>query len=425
VSATGQKVYLEFTYRRPRFLSSTLVAVHAIVLGFTASNCIVFGEYLLFALGKAPAENPVQVRIVAVTLMTSVTVLHGCFLRTGIMVQNILGWIKIGVVIFMTLASGAVVVGLCNKPGEIHSTTVFGAQRFPFTWGGIWEGSIWNWGVISTALFKVFYSYAGLQNVNNVLNEVRNPVKTLRSAAPAALGTACLLYLLINLAYFLVVPLDEIKESGELVAALFFERVFGQALGRLLLPLAVAVSAAGNVSVVTFALVGSPQPTTHCPRTHCSPRGGPGAPEPRDCTPKPDSVWTGALIQSPVRSSNGWLVITLRPVHHRHLHTLPQHIFVYLERGGLPWPALLPRHLAGFASVAVGAPRTCTPLSCIPACRLVHDFCVFRTSMLSLHSTTGRGLESPSFQSELCPRGHLGVSDPGAFANPADLLLPS
>ncbi|KAG7288473.1 hypothetical protein NEMBOFW57_004826 [Staphylotrichum longicolle] len=249
-----QKVYLEFTYRWPRFFASTLVAVHAIVLGFTASNCIVFGEYVLFALGRAPAEHPVHVRLLAVALMTGVTVLHGCFLRTGIVLQNILGGVKIGLVIFMTLASGAVVIGR-YKPGEINVTTGLSKNSpFPSTWDGIWEGSVWNWGIVSTALFKVFYSYAGLQNVNNVLNEVRDPVRTLRSAAPTALATACLLYLLINVAYFLVIPLDEIKESGELVAALFFQRVFGHTLGKLLLPLAVAVSAAGNVMVVTFAL---------------------------------------------------------------------------------------------------------------------------------------------------------------------------
>lgn len=251
--STGQKVYLEFTYRRPRFLASTLVAVQAVMLGFTASNCIVFGEYVLFALGGQEAGNPARVRLLAVALMTGITILHGCFLRTGIAVQNVLGWVKIGLVVFMTVASGLVVTGQYNL-GDINSGSR-GGSRFPATWDGIWEGSVWNWGIISTALFKVFYSYAGLQNVNNVMNEVRNPVRTLRTAAPAALATACLLYLLINVAYFLVVPLDDIKEGGELVAALFFERVFGQSLGRLLLPLAVAVSAAGNVMVVTFALV--------------------------------------------------------------------------------------------------------------------------------------------------------------------------
>src|SRR5688572_1445969 len=46
----GEKVYLEFTYRRPRFLASIVIAVHALLLGLTASNCIIFSQYVLFAL---------------------------------------------------------------------------------------------------------------------------------------------------------------------------------------------------------------------------------------------------------------------------------------------------------------------------------------------------------------------------------------
>jgi amino acid transporter len=256
--AKGEKVYLEFAYPRPRFLASTLVAVHAVVMGFTASNCVVFGEYVLFAWGKNPGEHPAYGRVLAVVLMTAITAMHACSLRVGVRVQNILGWVKIGLIIVLTLASGVVVLNR-DKHGGADTTAAFNtavdSNRFPSTWDGLWEGSVWNWGIVSTALFKVFYSYAGLQNLNNVLNEVKDPVRTLRSAASTALATACLLYLLINVAYFLVVPLEAIKESGELVGALFFERLFGQAVGRRLLSLAVALSAAGNVMVVTFSLV--------------------------------------------------------------------------------------------------------------------------------------------------------------------------
>jgi len=54
----------------------------------------------------------------------------------------------------------------------------------------------------------------------------------------------------------MVVPVDIIKSSGELVGALFFQGVFGPQVGGVLLPLAVALSAVGNVMVVTFAMVG-------------------------------------------------------------------------------------------------------------------------------------------------------------------------
>jgi amino acid transporter len=242
------KVYLEFTYRYPRFLASTIVAVNAVLLGFTASNCIVFGQYVLFALRVEP--TPFLQKSLALALLTTITIIHGCFLRTGIFVQNVLGWIKVGLIVFMVLTGLFVVLvrpeTTANSTGELPQMA---------SWDSLWKGTIWNWGILSTALFKVFYSYAGLENVNNVLNEVKNPVKTLKSAATAALVTACILYLLVNCAYFLVVPLDEITNSGELIAALFFEKTFGPTIGRTILPLAVAVSAGGNVMVVTFALV--------------------------------------------------------------------------------------------------------------------------------------------------------------------------
>jgi amino acid transporter len=240
-------VYLEFTYRHPRFLASTLVAVQAVLLGFTASNCIVFADYILFALDVE--VTPMAQKSLAVGLLTLITVIHGCFLKTGILIQNFLGWLKVGLVIFMIFTGFAVLIIPQRDDMSLSGPTESGI------WKSLWDGSNWNWEILSTALFKVFYSYAGLGNVNNVLNEVKDPVRTLKSATSAALLTACLLYLLINIAYFLVVPLAEIKQGGELIAALFFERVFGLTVGKMILPTAVAISAAGNVMVVTFALV--------------------------------------------------------------------------------------------------------------------------------------------------------------------------
>ena len=187
-------------------------------------------------------------KILATGLLTAIILIHSCFLKTGIFIQNLLGWVKIGLVIFMIFTS---LFAVLLRPNErtVEPLPVRISREY------LWEGSVWNWGIISTAFFKVFFSYAGLHNVNNVLNEVKDPVRTLKSAASAALLTACILYLLVNIAYFLVVPIDDIKESGELIAALFFERVFGAKVGRVLLPIAVSISAAGNVMVVSFSHV--------------------------------------------------------------------------------------------------------------------------------------------------------------------------
>ncbi|KAL8831017.1 MAG: hypothetical protein Q9191_001113 [Dirinaria sp. TL-2023a] len=239
----GTKVYLEFIYRRPRFLASTMVAVQAVVLGFSAGNCIVFGEYMLVALDKE--VTPSAQRALAVGLLTAITIIHGCFLKTGIWIQNALGWIKIGLMAFMAVL-GVVALFLPHPSAHGGAATLSLARLF--------DGSHWNPMALSTALFNVFYSFAGYDNVNNVLNEVKNPVRTLKTMAPTALLSVTLFYLTINIAYFLVVPLEEIENSGELVAALFFRRIFGAGFASRGLPVLVALSAAGNVMVVTFTL---------------------------------------------------------------------------------------------------------------------------------------------------------------------------
>ena len=237
----GAKVYLEYTYRHPRFLTSTLVAVQAVLLGFTASNCIVFAKYTIFATGQEPTD--LTTKLLAVGLLTAITVIHSCFYKTGILVQNALGWIKVVLIVVMMLTG--LFVALLRR-----STPASGLAL-----EHLWDDTDWSWNNISTALFKIFYSYAGLNNLNNVLNEVKNPVRTLKTIGPLALLTACIMYVLANIAYLMVVPLEEVKKSRELIAALFFERVFGAGLGNVFLPLAIALSAVGNVMVVTFSLV--------------------------------------------------------------------------------------------------------------------------------------------------------------------------
>ncbi|EXJ95504.1 hypothetical protein A1O1_00626 [Capronia coronata CBS 617.96] len=242
----GVKVYLEYTYRKPRFLTSTLVAVQAVLLGVTASNCIVFAKYTLFAANASPGD--LATKLLAVGLLTLITIVHSCFYRTGIWIQNVLGWLKIGLILFMILTGLFVVI---FRP---DTSTRSPKSSSGAAWDDLWKDSNWEWNNLSTAFFKVLYSYGGLSNINNVLNEVKNPVRTIKSVGPAALLTACFMYVLINIAYLAVVPLEEVKRSRELIAALFFERVFGAGFGDKFLPLAIALSAAGNVMVVTFAL---------------------------------------------------------------------------------------------------------------------------------------------------------------------------
>ena len=70
-------------------------------------------------------------------------------------------------------------------------------------------------------------AYAGWSNVNYVLNNVKNPVRTLKIAGPLGLGICAVLYLLANVSYFAAATKEEITSSGATVASLFFHNVFG------------------------------------------------------------------------------------------------------------------------------------------------------------------------------------------------------
>ncbi len=92
-------------------------------------------------------------------------------------------------------------------------------------------------------------SFVGYSTANYALSEVRNPVRTIKRAAPLALISVTAVYLLVNVGYFAVVSKGDIIGSRRIVAlvksshdsfsftellcrALFFRNLFGPNLER-------------------------------------------------------------------------------------------------------------------------------------------------------------------------------------------------
>ncbi|KAF2399623.1 hypothetical protein EJ06DRAFT_549656 [Trichodelitschia bisporula] len=238
----GEKIYLEFMYPHPRFLTSTIVAAQATLLGFTASNALIFGKYLLFALDLPPTDG--ATRACAAGLILAVTAIHTRFLRGGIALQNALGWIKILVLAFMVAAGFS---ALLFPPPVTHHTPPPPAPT------SIWAGSSLSLSTLAPALLQVSYAYSGTTTLNTVLDEVQHPIRTLRTAAPAALATICLFYTLLNAAYLTLIPISSLRSNPSTIAALFFARLFSNTTATRLLPLLVALSAAGSAMVTAFA----------------------------------------------------------------------------------------------------------------------------------------------------------------------------
>lgn len=156
--------------------------------------------------------------------------------------QNILGIIKIVILAFIVLTGGFVLTGAATRIPDPKANF-----RNPFV------NSSTNTYDYATALFKVLATYQGWSNAAYVLNEVKNPVHTLRIAGPLGLGTVGFLYTLANLSYFTSATPGDISRSGVTVAAFFLGRVFGAGVGRVAAACA-ALSALGNVTTVTFTV---------------------------------------------------------------------------------------------------------------------------------------------------------------------------
>lgn len=113
----------------------------------------------------------------------------------------------------------------------------------------IFQGSSSSVNSLAMGLVKVNFAYSGWHNAFNLLGEVKgpNPVQVIQRAGYISVSLVTVLFVFINIAYLAVVPKDEMSNSGQLIAALFFQRVFGESSTAKLLPSLVALSCFSNI----------------------------------------------------------------------------------------------------------------------------------------------------------------------------------
>ncbi|KAG2354976.1 APC amino acid permease [Suillus spraguei] len=240
----GEKIYMEYIYRRPRFMITCFYAVYGLLIGCLSATSIVFGEYTLNAFAIQPTT--VNVRVVALLCSTFCLMAHGAFLNHGLKLQNILGFFKLFVLLIIAVSGLFSLVGV---PGfAVHDEYDIPNN---FRWSSFWEGSIIGPNAFVTGMYNVIWSYIGYSNANYALSEVRDPVRTIRRAAPLAMILVAIAYLFVNIAYFAVVSKQDMLGGGTIAAALFFRNIFGPAAERILSAI-IALSVLGNIMSVLF-----------------------------------------------------------------------------------------------------------------------------------------------------------------------------
>ena len=228
----GFYAYLREGWGRPvafLFGWAELVLIRANALG---GMSIVFGEYGLRTFGIDPSTRPLTARSLAAAVIAAAALANIRGARIG---AAIVGWSTAAK--FSALAALVVcsfVLGGAHGASIDHFQAVSGSASV-FTAGGI-----------GLALVSVLWAYDGFADVSLAGGEVTDPHRNLPRAI--IIGTLAIIgvYLLANVAYVYVLPVDAIGRSP-LVAADVMQALFGRA-GVVLVSLLVMISSFSSVN---------------------------------------------------------------------------------------------------------------------------------------------------------------------------------
>ncbi|KAK3190769.1 hypothetical protein K4F52_003085 [Lecanicillium sp. MT-2017a] len=233
----SEVVYLEQAYPRPKHFFPVAFAVQSVLLSFSSSNAVVLSRYLWRIAGKVPSDWEMKgVAVAAYSLAVICVILHN---KYSLWAVNILGALKIITLVFISI-TGLVVLG-GNVSRVPHPTANFQNS---------FEGTTTNGNDLATALVSIIFSYTGYSNAFNVVNEIKNPIRSIKRHGLISVLVVALLYILCNIAYFSAVDKEIFSESKEIAASFFFVAVFGKGRAETALNVLVLLSAYGNLLAV-------------------------------------------------------------------------------------------------------------------------------------------------------------------------------
>jgi amino acid transporter len=231
----GVYVYIREAWGRlPAFLFgwSELVMIRAAALGAISTT---FAEYFVRVMGHDPGVAPYSghVHYIAAAAIVVTAAFNYVGVRTAGTVQNITTLAKVGGL--LAIIALAFAVGLPQTGG--HYTPIAPPGSFSIAPFGL-------------ALVSVLWVYDGWADVSFVAGEVENPRKNLPRILIIGTCGIIVIYLLANLAYLAVMPVEEMRHS-KLVAADVAQHLGGTA-GVAFVAVVVMISTFGGLNGTMF-----------------------------------------------------------------------------------------------------------------------------------------------------------------------------
>lgn len=237
----GDVVYLEQAYPKPDFLIPTTYAAVSVILSFMTSSATAFGTYILQAADvKLGTWNQ---RGVALGILTFAHLLPLASSKLTLRLSNFLGFVKL-IFMFFIIITGFVVLGGGTRVKDPHSI-----------FKNAWEGTTTDGNAISNAIIKVSFSYGGAGYVFGLAGEanLRKSKGIFKYLVPGVIVFVFVVYILTITSYYAgAESTAAIKKSGNLVASLYFQNVFGTKSATKALDVLVSLSALGHLLAVVL-----------------------------------------------------------------------------------------------------------------------------------------------------------------------------
>lgn len=200
-----------------------------ITSGSIAVLSLAFTHYLSFFF---PMTDPGKaiVSILTISLVTAINVFRAKFGE-----------------IFSNLFTGLKIIGIILIIGFGF---YYGNPELSFKNAGLSGGSGSVLSAFGIALTGVLFSYGGWQHASFLAGETKNPARNVPLAMIIGAGAVTILYLLVNIAYMLLLPVDNIAGSDR-VAAEAINRAIP--FGGMLVAGLIAVSTFGTIGIYTLS----------------------------------------------------------------------------------------------------------------------------------------------------------------------------
>jgi APA family basic amino acid/polyamine antiporter len=138
----------------------------------------------------------------AIVLVVFLTVINYFGVRTGGMVQTFFTLLKVAIIVLLVLLGFTVAQGSFS-----HFTPLLPSKHG--------AGLLTAFGI---AMLSALWAYDGWNNVTMVAGEVENPAKNVPRALVFGTASVIAIYLLANLVYIYILPIDTIKNSPRVAA---------------------------------------------------------------------------------------------------------------------------------------------------------------------------------------------------------------